>query len=63
MPRGTAFFHTTGEKSGLADQAYGECLRAEKAWKEEEARYEQLGRMLELAFPPTIDVDVYHHYY
>jgi hypothetical protein len=47
----------------LADQAYAECLRADEVRKEEEARYEQLGRMLELAFPPSIDVDVYHHYY
>jgi hypothetical protein len=51
------------QATALAKQAYAECLRADEVRKEEEARYEQLGRMLELAFPPSIDVDVYHHYY
>ena len=47
----------------LADQAYAECLRAQETWKEEEGRYKQLGRILESRAAPSIDVDVYHHYY
>jgi hypothetical protein len=46
-----------------AEKANAVCLASKEELEEEKARYEQLGRMLELAFPPSLDVDVYHHYY
>lgn len=45
-----------------AEQANAECLGAWEELEEEKARYEQLGRILESLAPPSINVDVYHHY-